>query len=78
METTSKGQAERQAQLNQQIGNLAFERLTHIRRIEEIDAQLAVIEGMLRENEKTRRELLVDAQLAAAKAKTETKEEPNG
>jgi len=61
----------RQSQYEVQIGVLAYERLRYQKRIEEIDLELAELEGALRESERIRADISTQAAIDAAKEVTE-------
>ena len=62
----------RQSQYEHQIGVLAYERLRYQKRIEEIDLELAELEGALRESERIRADISTQAAIIdAAKEVTE-------
>jgi len=61
----------RQAGYKVRIGVLAYERMHCQKRIDEIDIELAELEGAMRESERVRIDIQTEAAIEAAKKETE-------
>ncbi len=81
MNTTQTVLAERQAQLMQRAGQLAYERLQLMKRVEEIDRMIAKVEGGQEMNAQAQKtvaaQIAVDEAIAKAKAVGPAEEAPN-
>lgn len=62
----TEANAERHAALEQELGRLVYRRLLFVRELEAIDEQIVGVEGAIRENEATARDIATQAAIDAA------------
>ncbi len=65
----------RRGRMNAALKDLVYRRLLLTREIENLDKNIATIEGAINENETTRRDLNTEEQIKKAKEENEKKEE---
>jgi len=76
MDIIAKGINQRRANIENNLGVLAYQRLALMREMEEIDKQIAAYEAMADENTQAKKDLETETVIAQAKAEKEAEKPP--